>query len=186
MSFTGPTIIQDIFLKLSAIVLSMAILVHPAKAKVEAPNYTFTYESFNPFLPGASYLELQKSQGAGEIVSKEGKNTIRRYLIKHQMYVFPVWVLASEDKILSMYTRLPSYFLHDVFHQSLINRYGKQDNYFKRDEHAVYNWKNTKGFKITYEGACTITCFPIYMSVDFAQNPEGIKIPKTLLKYFSP
>lgn len=186
MSFKAPTLQLIFFLKVLGIVLSILILVHPANSKVEAPNYTFTYEAFTPFMPGASAPELIKLKGNGETIGKEGKNIIRRYLIKHELYIFPIWVLTSEEKVLSMYTRLPSYFLHDVFHQSLINRYGKQDYYKNRDEHAIYHWKNAKGFKITYEGACTITCFPIYLSVDFSEAPQGVKIPKTLLEFFSP
>lgn len=178
--------LQNLFGVVTIIVLATLIPVHPAKTKVEAPNYSFTYDAFNPFLPGASYPELVKAKGEGEVISKEGKSTIRRYLIKHQLYVFPVWVLANDETILSFYTRLPSYFLHDVFHQTLINRYGKQDSYFKKEEHAVYVWKNAKNFTITYEGTCTITCFPIYLSIDFVTPPEGVKVPKTMLKYFSP
>ena len=186
MSNPRPSFTKSLYLMVFSIVTSMAIIVHPAKSKVEPPNYNFTYESFAPYLPGADYQNLEKANGTGEIVSKEGKSILRRYLIKHQLYVFPIWVLTDEKLILSMYTRLPSYFLHDVFHQSLINRYGKQDQYYRKEEHAVYKWKNANNLKITYEGACTITCFPIYLSVDFASPPEGVKVPKTVLDYFSP
>lgn len=181
-----PNFLMKYFTIVGSIVLALWISVHPANSKVEAPNYTFTYDAFTPYLPGASTPELLQKNGAGEIITKEAKNIIRRYLIKHELYVFPIWVLTSDEIILSMYTRLPSYFLHDVFHQSLINRYGKQDLYFKKEEHAVYTWKNAKGFRLVYEGACTITCFPIYLSVDFFEPPAGVKVPKTMLKYFSP
>lgn len=186
MENRAPFIHHYFYLKVLCIVLSIPILVQPANSKVEAPNYTFTYEAFTPFLPGASAPELIKAKGEGEIISKEGKNIIRRYLIKHEMYIFPIWVLTSEEKVDSMYTRLPSYFLHDVFHQSLINRYGKQDYYKNREEHSIYKWKNAKGFKITYEGACTITCFPIYLSVDYSDQSNQKKPTKTLLEFFSP
>ncbi len=186
MTYEAHIFQRNFIFKVLGIVLSILILVHPANSKVEAPNYTFTYEAFTPFLPGASSPDLFAQKGQGETISKEGKSTIRRYLIKHEMYIFPIWVLTSETKVLSMYTRLPSYFLHDVFHQSLINRYGKQDYYKNREEHAIYHWRDTKGLKITYEGACTITCFPIYLSVDFSDKSTVEKPPKTLLQYFAP
>jgi hypothetical protein len=75
-----------------------------------------------------------------------------------------VIVQSQEGKILDMFAKLPSYFLHDVFHQSLINRFGKQDEYKKYGEEAIYKWTKSPLTHV-YSGACTITCFPIFYTV---------------------
>ena len=76
---------------------------------------------------------------------------------------------------------LPQYFSHDLFHQALINRLGKQDSYLKKNKTAVYRWKNRKGLNYIYAGACTITCFPIYYAV-YRQNPETVPIIMQFLR----
>ena len=52
-----------------------------------------------------------------------------------------------------------------IFHQSLINRIGKQDKYLNTNEQSVYVWNNKNGNRHVYSGACTVTCFPLYYSV---------------------
>jgi hypothetical protein len=79
-------------------------------------------------------------------------------------YKFPVFVQVANGQVLDFFARLPAYFLHDVFHQSLINRYGKQDLYFKKDSNAIYIWNDEEGIRFTYSGGCTINCFPIYFA----------------------
>ena len=90
-----------------------------------------------------------------------------------------------KDKVLDMYTRLPSYFLHDVFHQSLINRYGKQQKYELKDSTAVYRWDNTPNYTQIYSGACTVTCFPIFYTAiqkDLGEIPPNYKPLIDILK----
>lgn len=148
-------------------------------AKVEPPNYNFSLDKFNDFYPNKSLKSIQSQYGPGEIVLRQGPYLTYKFYIAHIRYKFVILVQTRDDKVLDFHARLPHYFLHDVFHQSLINRIGKQDTYLLKDEHAVYVWKNQTGFKHTYEAACTITCFPIYYALelkDHGQSDEYVAI----------
>ena len=87
-----------------------------------------------------------------------------RFYVKQLRYRFSVMVQIEGNKVVDFFATLPSYFLHDVFHQSLINRLGKQTRYFYQENSAVYLWKNKKGIDFIYRATCTITCFPIYLA----------------------
>jgi hypothetical protein len=138
----------------------------PLNAKVEAPNYNFSVSTLNDFYPGAKLAELDKKYGKAEEVSRRGEVRTLKYQVAHLRYKFPVLVQVKGEEVHDMFARLPSYFLHDVFHQSLINRLGKQDDYKRVGEEAVYVWKNKDGKRHVYQGSCTITCFPVYYAVE--------------------
>ena len=134
--------------------------------KVQKPIFpVFNYGQLSPFTPGKLVSNIPKSiERSDEEVVMEQALSVQKFYLSHEMYKFPVWVQYFNDRILDFYVRLPSYFLHDTFHQSLINRYGKQQEYVLRDSTAVFKWKNDDYFRI-YSGSCTITCFPIYYAV---------------------
>jgi hypothetical protein len=137
-------------------------------AKVASPNYNFSLDAFSFFMPGNSLADIEKKYGKVEVFEKKSSSTVYRYYVAHIRYKFPVFVQIVDGKSVDFFAKLPSYFLHDVFHQSLINRIGKQDIYSRKENTAIYVWKNIKNMKHTYVGACTITCFPIYYSVETA------------------
>lgn len=134
-------------------------------AKVDPPNYDFSLEAFQPFMPGSSLELIKKSNPKGELQSESGGFSIYKFYIAHIRYKFPIFVQFYDGKVVDFHARLPQYFLHDIFHQSLINRYKKQDKYLNSEEQSVYIWNNIQGNKMIYSGACTITCFPIDYSV---------------------
>lgn len=134
-------------------------------AKVETPNYNFSLEVLKDFFPDQAVLELDKKYGQGEVMSEKGGIKTLKYYVAHMSYKFPVLVQVREGVILDFYARLPNYFFHDVFFQSLINRLGKQSSYKKIGEEAVYTWE-AKPLKHIYNAACTITCFPIFYAVE--------------------
>lgn len=150
------------FFILLILVISLTNSVH---SKVDPPNYNFSLDSLAIFYPGKKLADIPKEKfGTGESVIKEGEKVITKFYVAHIRYKFPIFVQTINGEIVDFMARLPSYFLHDVFHQSLINRYGKQDQYFKQHSNAVYIWNNKDSIRFTYEGACTINCFPIYLS----------------------
>lgn len=159
--------------------LSSLLYIHDVQAKVDPPNYDFSLDSLSPFMPGQSLGELQKKYGKGTKMGEDGNGVITRFLVEQLRYKFPVLVQSKADVIDNFYASLPTYFLHDVFHQSLINRLGMQDSYKKVEESAVYIWKNNKGLTHVYSGTCTITCFPVY----YAVYPQGAA--ENLLKKMS-
>ncbi len=150
--------------------------VSPATAKVVPPNYDFSLDSLAGFFPGQAVSALAAKHGQPEKLGDEGGSLTLRYQVAMPMYKFPVVVQAQGDKILDMHATLPSYFLHDVFLQSLVNRWGKQQKYVRVDEEAFYQWKDAEK-EVSYGASCTITCFPVYLSVAPAADkaPSGFK-----------
>lgn len=150
--------------KLLFILPCLFLMFQPLIAKVEAPNYNFSVDTLNDFFPGKDVKSLETKYGKAEVVSnKSGIQTLKFY-VAHIRYKFPVIVQASNGVVEDFLARLPSYFLHDVFFQSLINRIGKQTTYKKIGEEAFYTW-DQKPLKHIYSAACTITCFPIFYAV---------------------
>ncbi len=170
------------FLKsLFTILILFCSHVKSGQSEVREPNYDFKYESFLDFYPGKLLENIQKKNGNGILMEKGDKSEIYKYYISYKSYNFPILIQVTKGKVTDFFTNLPSYFLHDVFHQSLINRLGKQDIYKKINESAVYIWRNQKNLKHVYHGACTITCFPIFYSVIGLDNPNDYK---SLLKKY--
>ena len=139
-------------------------MFQPLNAKVEAPNYHFNLDSLNDFFPNKPITEVEKKFGKGEIVNETAGLRTIKFVVKEARYQFPVIVQIQNEEVSDFFARLPSYFLHDVFFQSLVNRLGKQTSYKKIGEEAYYTW-DLKPLKHVYSAACTITCFPIFYSV---------------------
>jgi hypothetical protein len=149
------------------------LVINPTWAKVEAPNYNFSVDTLSDFFPEKSLSEIEKKYGKPQELKKNGETKMLRFWVAQLRYKFPVIVQVKNDIVLDMFARLPSYFLHDIFHQSLINRWGKQQHYKRVDEEAYYRWENDL-LTIHYSASCTITCFPIYFSVSpSAQKRSG-------------
>jgi hypothetical protein len=147
-------------------------MFQPLNAKVEAPNYNFSLDTLNDFFPGKDLSSLDSKYGKGEVMSDEGEIKTTKYYVAQIRYKFPVIVQAKNGVITDFLANLPSYFLHDVFFQSLINRHGKQTTYKKVGEEAYYTWVNPE-VKHIYSAACTITCFPIFYAVEKADVNEA-------------
>jgi hypothetical protein len=146
-------------------------------AAIEAPNYNFDFDSLTIFMPGKAFEAVQTKLGVGEQIGRQGDVILYRFYVRHVRYKFPVFVQVYQGNILDFTARLPSYFLHDTFHQALINRFRKQDKFQHQDNTSVYMWLDREGADITYSGACTITCFPIFVAA------KGTNPPATLLDY---
>jgi len=155
------------------------------KAKVDPPNYDFSMDKLQVFMPGKSLKEIEKSYKTKELVFKNGVFKTYKFFVEHIRYRFPIFVQFKGDTATDFHARLPAYFLHDVFHQSLINRLGKQDHYKKQDEQASYIWKNKNGLRHVYSGGCAITCFPIFYAVKPVEHKNGIGYQPVLEKFQS-
>lgn len=145
-----------------------------ASAEVSPPNYDFSTDTLAEFFPGQDAAGLETKYGKGEVLRDDGSIKMVRFMVAQIRYVFPVVVQIAGGKIIDMHARLPSYFLHDVFHHSLIKRWGPQQHYMRVDEEAYYEWKNEERV-MSYGASCTITCFPMYLSVRPGQVPGGFK-----------
>jgi hypothetical protein len=142
------------------------------EAKVTPPNYDFSTDTLQDFFPDKSLSELEVKYGKPDVLRSGNDVQMLRFWVKHIHYKFPVIVQANKEKVIDMFATLPSYFLHDVFHQSLIKRWGKQKDYKRVDEEAYYRWVDDEK-TMHYSATCTITCFPIYFSV----SPSKSKAP---------
>lgn len=148
-------------IKLSLILPCLYLMFQPLNAKVEAPNYNFSLDTLSDFMPGMSLDELEKKFGKPEEMNDLKGVLTKKFYVAQIRYKFPVLVQTREGKVLDMYARLPSYFLHDLFFQSMVNRHGKQSSYTKVGEEAVYTWEKGEVTHI-YSASCTITCFPVF------------------------
>ena len=144
------------------------MMFQPLKAKVEAPNYHFSIDEFNSYLPNQS---IEPLSGQFQSLKKTAAAVLVKTEIKKERYHIPIFITAEKNTIIDMYAKLPSYFLHDVFFESLRKKYGKQTTYKMKDEHAVYTWEK-EDLLITYSATCTITCFPLYLSIASQQNKK--------------
>lgn len=148
-------------LKLILILPCLFMMYQPLNAKVDPPNYDFSIETLNDFSPGKEVSGLNGKYGKSEELSSQRGTKTLKFNVAQIRYKFPILVQEKDGLILDSFARLPSYFLHDIFLQSLVNKFGKQTSYKKVGEEAVYIWEK-EDLKLIYSASCTITCFPIF------------------------
>lgn len=155
-------------------------MYQPLNAKVEAPNYDFSLTTLDDFFPEKKLADLDAKFGKGEILGKHGGLQTHRFKVSHVRYKFSVLIQEKDGVINDFFARLPTYFLHDIFLQSLVKKLGKQTSYKRVGEEAFYVW-TVSGLTHAYSAACTITCFPIFYSVE-PSEPKGPSILKQMTK----
>lgn len=124
-------------------------------------------------MPGSTLEKIEKVYKFKELTFNDKGFKTYKFYIEHIRYRFPIFAQFKNNIVVDFVARLPAYFLHDIFHQSLINRLGNQDVYKKTEESAIYIWKNHQGLKHIYSGGCSITCFPIYYAVEKVEHKNG-------------
>ena len=159
------TFCQHSLFKQTLLWVVLASFLKNTYAKVEPPNYDFSLDKFRLFFPGAKRADIKKEYKSEELVLTTGPYQTYKYYVTHIRYRFPILVQYKNDIVTDFHARLPAYFLHDVFHQSIINRFGKQDRYKNDKEQSIYVWNNIENNRHTYVGACSVTCFPIFYAV---------------------
>jgi hypothetical protein len=147
------------------------MMFQPLNAKVEKPNYDFSLDTFNDFQPQKKIGDLNSKYGPALEMNALSKMKTQKFNITHIQYKFPILVQERDGVVHDFFARLPSYFLHDLFLQSLVNRLGKQNSYKRTGEEAYYTWEVDK-LRHVYSAACTITCFPIFYSVAPVETKE--------------
>jgi hypothetical protein len=149
--------------KLVFILPCLLLMFQPLNAKVEAPNYKFDIATFDAFMPGQKIAALEQKHGKGEALGEKSGARLWKFKVTHPKYQFAVMVQERDGEVLDFFAKLPSYFLHDVFLQSLVNKFGKQNEFKRVGEEAHYVW-NQNDRKMVYNGTCTITCFPVFLT----------------------
>lgn len=153
--------------------LALFLITLHLHAKVDPPNYDFSIKQLDEFMPGNKMSDILKKNTKAKLYLETNSTKVYKIDIEYLRYKFPLFVQGQEDKVTDFYAKLPQYFLHNIFHFSLINKWGLQDTFKRVEEHAVYLWKKND-YTIVYSGACTITCFPIYYSVTIKNNPRPL------------
>ena len=158
---------------LTVLFLFVYLYTDKSFSKVVPPNYGFTLEDLQDFSPGKNFSEIEKKWGKAEFYLKNKKLKIYKIHLIKKSFRFPLYLQVFDEKIIEFYAKLPSYFSHDLFLKELIKTHGKQNEYFKQNNLAIYEWKKEDNLKLIYSGSCTITCFPIYYQVSWTKIPEG-------------
>jgi hypothetical protein len=149
---------------LFCLIYPISSLMTNLESKVEAPNYNFSLDMLDSFLPGKMVENIPSSFGKGEVIENKDEVQVMRYYLTQIRYKFPIFIQVTKGKILDFYATLPSYFSHDLYLQSIINRNGKNDQYINSNGSSLYTWNNKPDFSLRYQGSCTITCFPVYFT----------------------
>jgi hypothetical protein len=157
--------------------LLLTILIYSlnAKSKIEPPNYNFSHDTLREFYPGEKLIKVNQKYKNAELIQKKNEVLIYKYYVEQIRYKFPVIVATYKDQIIEAWFRLPSYFLHDVFYQGLINRLGNPDKFKNIEINSIYIWNNKNQIRFVYNGSCTITCFPVFLHAISVEMPAEIK-----------
>lgn len=167
----------------------MAILIFYLFISIINPTNTFSSEIAKIISSKTECLEnfkigvnlsdiLKKYQGTLWKANEKRGEYIYVFNIADQQFSFPLIAHFYNRQLMDYWIRWPVYFLHDAIHKQLIDVFGKQQKYFHQKDHSVYLWE-TKDFSIRYEASCTITCFPIYLSMTTTKVMEKKYKPLT-------
>lgn len=151
-------------LKLFCLLYLISIQMTNLEAKVEAPNYNFSLDMLNSFLPGKEFENIPAKFGKPNLIEDKDEVKLYRFYLTQIRYKFPIFIQVSRGKILDFYATLPSYFSHDLYLQSIINRNGKNDLYLNKNTSSLYSWTKKEEMTLIYQGSCTITCFPVFFT----------------------
>lgn len=128
------------------------------------PNFSFSLDVLKAHFPDSEFQDKDKKTKLLGI--KDGFNYYKS-TFNHQQYQLDLLILVNPatKKIHQLEIHFPSYFLHDDLLARLQKKYGKQNQFKNRDQHSVYIWNNSNQLKVVYEAGCSITCFPIFLSL---------------------
>lgn len=166
---SGSSFMLQYFLMKAVFATLLFFICFTTQGRVDPKNYDFSTDTLKDFFPGTSLEDIEKKYGKAEKMKPKSEPQMLRFWVAQIRYKFPIIVQVQEGKVLDMFARLPSYFLHDIFHQSVITRWGKQSYYKRVDEEAYYRW-DSEEYVLHYSASCTITCFPIYFSAQDKKN----------------
>jgi len=123
-----------------------------------------------------------------QLLSQDKKSGNKQWLNSwnFKTFQYPIFLetipMNGKDIISGYSLTFPSYFMHDFIHQELIQKFGQQTFYKRINNSGIYIWRNFKlqntELKITYEANCSITCFPVFLSITEANKNNFFWITK--------
>lgn len=95
---------------------------------------------------------------------------------QYESYRYPLFIQEFNGEIEDFFLTFPSFLLHDKIHEQLISLWGKQQFYQKSNLSALYSWKgiNQNTLSSVYEANCSITCFPVSLSMQKNKLNTGV------------
>lgn len=142
-------------------------------AAITPPNYDFTLNSLETFLPGKSIEEVKKANPKFKTIEDNGDAKTYLFIIKKPNYKLDIYTQVKKDVITDLYVRLPQHFVHDILLKDLQTKWKKQDRFVRKDGSALYTWMNRDNFNILYHGTCSITCFPMFLEI--VSNEKSVR-----------
>ena len=150
---------------MSLLFLAIFTTIFKIHAEITPPNYNFTLQSLENFMPGKKIEEIKKTNPKFDIFSDNGDQKILRFKLLRANYTLDLYTQVKKDQITDLFVRLPQHFLHDLFLKDLQTKWKKQDKFKRHDRSAVYVWLNRDNTNIIYHGSCSITCFPMFIEI---------------------
>lgn len=161
-------------------ILAYLFVIH---AEITPPNYDFTLNSLENYMPGKNIEEVKKQNPKFDIFSDNGDQKTLRFKLRRSNYTLDIYTQVKKEIITDLFVRLPQHFLHDIFLADLQKKWNKQDKFVRKDKSALYVWFNRNNTNIIYHGSCSITCFPMFIevvSIDKSVTPLYVKMNEAL------
>ena len=138
----------------------------------------FLNKILNQIVPGKPILDNPASP-LGPLITFRKFSDIHEIKFvswQYQTYRYPLFIQVYNQQISDFYLTFPSFMLHDSIFEALIQKWGKQQYYQRNNFSAIYHWKNINAglFAAIYEANCSITCFPVSLSLQSLSMPKEV------------
>jgi hypothetical protein len=158
------------FLPVIAMFMSVST---PILAEIKSPNYDFSTNVIEPFLPGSEMEKIKADKTIlSDIFEDNGNQKIVKIKLKKANYQLDMFVQTKDEKVTDLFVRLPQHFNHDLLLADLQKKYKKQDKFIRKDLSALYTWNERDGRNIFYQGSCSLTCFPMF--IEFTSTDKSV------------
>lgn len=94
---------------------------------------------------------------------------------QYSNYRYPLFVQVINNVVVDIYLTFPSFMLHDRIHEYFIKLWGKQSFFKQSSLSAIYQWTKQPNVIAIYEANCSITCFPVFLTMHQKKLPDKIQ-----------
>lgn len=161
------------------LIVSAAYSISPAKKELpkETTDITFISTLLNLVGPGKNFSKDAKFPlDSFEVFQKKSdSHFIYVSYWQYKSYRYPLFVQSYNGVIVDFYLTFPSFMIHDRIHEYLIKIWGNQDFYKQSSLSAIYQWNKNSKFISIYEANCSITCFPVFLTMHQKNLPNKLQ-----------
>ncbi len=134
-------------------------------------DYQEIVKELNTYTPKRNWPELLQKNKNIKLYSKDKNHSLYKLVLEKKNFRINIFFQIINNKISNTFIKFPSYFLHDRFLEIFLKE-NKVKSIFKNNT-RLYQWEKD-GFNWHYSATCTITCFPIYLSIEDKSGPTGL------------